>query len=209
MNDILIQRLCEGISDNLQSTLIFGGREKTKELLGTVYEYAKGVDTVLAVYVDSSKIKTPKDFFECILKQKYDILTEEQKIIVDSLCSGKLDLDADTVTNAIHDLVALCGRQNKESKHSIIFIDGIDNLFFNLDYGHLDAESIERLLKDNAPHHSSSMIITSFRAYRDEYTELSSFFYGTVWNRDSKEYKLTLENYHYPFNAMNFSIREI
>ena len=85
-----------------------------------------------------------------------------------------------------------------------MFIDGIENLFFKMDYGHIDKEKQKKIP-------SSSIFDNSFRskgfgdALRGRlHQEKKAVFYGIVRNPHSLSYECTLGDYHYLFYSDNF-----
>jgi len=107
----------------------------------------------------------------------------------------------------LDDLISLCAQEKDSNnlnarKLPVIFIDGIEELFFKMDYGHLNENSRKKLLSDSyadQPNHNGFG-----NCLRNLHQNDTAIFYGIVRNKRSIEYKTTLGNYNYLFYADNF-----
>ena len=196
-----IDNICRYLNNPVVSSfLIYGELEEKQAILKGVYEEASKRDNLLCSFHDSSKIKTPLDFFEPILKLKWG--QERYEKFKQSDYFKSLDDDE------IRILAGLCGKEEnsqnpQERKFPIFFIDGIEKFFFNMDYGHLSQDK-ESLLESEFSHlnmHSKKFSESLRVRLKDE---LTGAFIGTVDDEQGIEYDLTLGTARYLFYAGNF-----
>ncbi|MEK6733982.1 MAG: hypothetical protein AABY27_02615 [Pseudomonadota bacterium] len=143
--------------------------------------------TVLYSY---QEINTVFDFFNPILKLKY---AEEYDSMIN---------DSDFDRNDVYILSELCIEKEVNHKKPLVFIEGLEKLLFKLDYSHFDEETVKKVLRNSynapAPIGLGNSILASWHQTGE------SIVYGTVYNTYSKEYRATLGNFSYLYNAHNF-----
>ncbi len=163
---------------------------------------------VLCSWHDASAIAQPMDFFEPILQLKYgneyDSLKEHswfKKLLESKEGSG------------IFQLAGLCGREEGSANPNarrlpVIFIDGIEELFFKMDYSHLDEEGRKKLLTgDLMKVPGDKGFGNCLREYLNQNLAAKGLFCGSVKNTGGIEYRATLGNYHYLFYCGNFMMK--
>jgi hypothetical protein len=191
MSERAIKYLCEDLFDKgKNSVLLYGKPELTSHVLKTIYEIAREKPEFLCSFHDASQITNPMEFYEPILRLKYgdeyDLLKEEKwfKTMI-SKHEGR----------GVFELAALCRKETKSKnpnhrKLPVIFIDGIEQLFFNMDYDINNTNDWDKGFGNNL---------------RGElHQENSAVFYGTVRNANGIEFAKTLGRYDYLFYAENF-----
>ena len=142
-----IEFLCEDLFlEGQNHVLLYGKHEDTLAVLQGIYKKAKKDKTFLCSWHDSSKIIKPMDFFEPILKLKYEKKYNELKEK-----DWFKELVAKNTMDGVFRLTEFCGKEKNSKfrnarKLPIFFIDGIENLFFKFDYSHLDEEGRKKLL---------------------------------------------------------------
>ncbi len=192
-----IESLCEDLfGENQNSVLLYGKPEHTLAILTGVYERAKKKEEFLCSWHDASKITKPMDFFEPILRLKYgdgyESLREEEffKRLV-----GR--------DGHIFQLARTCGRdESSESQNAqrlpVIFIDGVEELFFNMDYWHLSLEEINKVITSHLIEQPLPKGFGDCLRAHLHHTQ-RAIFYGTVRNEEGIQFKTTLGNYDYLF----------
>lgn len=211
----IVQRSIEYCCDDLfnrgqNHILLYGEKERTLAVLRGVYEKAKERDDFRCSFHDASAISDPMDFFEPVLSLKYG--PEYQSLKEEPWFKELLH-------NLEHDgfgaLADLCKREDKSiisaaRKLPVIFIDGIEELFFNMDYDHLDEKGRHQLLTGGFMDQPLSRGFgNALRSCLHQTGQ--GIIYGTVRNTDGIKCAATLENYHYLFykeNFMHLFIRE-
>lgn len=199
-----IEFLCKDLFEGGQNhTLIYGNKERTTELLKRVYERASQREELLCSWHEASKINNPLDFFKPILQLKYRKSYEElkEKDWFKNLVNGD---DKRTIFK----LAEFCGMEEKHPilnarKMPVFFIDGLEELFFKMDYGNLDEKDMQTVLTKSR---SQAPLPNGFgNALRScLHQRNKGIFYGTVHDTKSREFKATLGNYHYLFYSENF-----
>lgn len=193
----ILECLSRDLDDARNSVLFYGEPKLTKRILDKVYSLAKEKKELLCSFHDASLIKHPLDFFEPVLRLKYG--DEYESLIKQSWFK---DLMASNDGRGIFQLAGLCGREeNSENPNArrlpVFFIDGIEELFFNMDYGHIDKEEIEQILNSWDKGFGTALRSNLHQTH-------NGVVYGRVRNLDGIEYGATLGSYHYLFYAGNF-----
>lgn len=202
-----IQRNIEFLCDNLfngstDSVLLYGEPQNTSAVLKGVYSAAKNNHSFLCSWHDGAKIAQPMDFFGPILKLKY---REEYGAIKEK--KWFKDLTAKDSTN-VFALASLCAQEKgsadvQKAKTPLIFIDGIEDLFFNMDFGHLDKKEAKKIFGLNfLDQPTPKGFGNNLRAHLHQ--SGLGIFYGSVLNPKSMQCNATLNNYHYLFYSENF-----
>ncbi len=192
---------------HINHVLFYGKRNPVLTLMKGVYTNAMTQENFLCSWHDATNINNQLDFFEPILKLKYDddytkIKNESEFLkLYAKKDAGKL-LDPEDVTN----LVNLCGQEKKSvisnaRKLPVIFMDGIEELFFKMDFN-LNKKDTTQLLSGRYMQGPSSNGFGN--SLRNLHQLGTGIFYGIVRNKDSLAFKATLGNYHYLFNGENF-----
>jgi hypothetical protein len=194
--------------DKKESVLFYGKRENTLALMKGIYDIVKLKEEYLCSWHDASTIIHQLDLFEPILKLKYG---NEYTLMKETSSFKKLydKKNAKEFLNMgdVSRLVELCGQEihsddSNKRKLPVIFIDGIDELFFKMDYAHLDEAGLEKLFTGNyleRPHHKGFG-----NCLRDLHQYGTAIFYGIVKDKDSVAYRATLGDSRYLFYAENF-----
>ncbi len=189
-----IAYLCEDLFyRGRNSVLIYGQPEQTQKVMKAVYDAAKEREEFSCTWHDASAITKPSQFFEPLLRAKYG---------AESGILEKLD------TFSLYELSDLCSREENSQdpnarKLQVIFIDGIEKLFFKMDFDHLDEENKTKLsARDFMERPLPNNFGNYLRAALHQRSE--AVFYGTIHDTKGIEYGLTLGNYHYLFYADNF-----
>ena len=195
-----IELLCKDLFDEGQShTLLYGKPELTLAILKGVYQRAKEKPGLLCSFHNASKINQPMDFFEPILKLKYEDEYEslKQKQWFKNLLKKRDGRE-------IFRLSGLCAMEEKSNnsnqrKLPVIFIDGIEELLFKMDYSHLkDKERKNFNLEQPIPRGFGNCL------RGDLHQTNRGIFYGTVRDIKKIDYLATLGNYNYLFYEGNF-----
>ena len=211
MKDLLkkeIDFLCEDLFlERKNHVLLYGKHEDTFAVLQGIYERAKKDKTFLCSWHDASKIINPMDFFEPILRLKYEkgyeVLKEKDWF---------KELIEKNTMDGIFKLTEFCGKEKNSKfqnarKLPIFFIDGIEDLFFKFDYSHLDEEGRKKLLSINF---LEQPLPKGFGNHlRNLHQSGKGIFYGLVKNTESLEFKSTLGNYNYLFYNENFRNHDV
>ena len=187
------------------SVLFYGTPEDTLAVLREIYERAKKNEEFLCSWHDASKINQAMDFFEPILQLKYGVeYNSFKKGYSFKYLASRKDMDG------VFQLASFCG-QEKDSKNPnarrlpIFFIDGIEELLFKIDYGHLTwADKLKLLDKNPYERPLSKGFGKCLRGHLHQTTK--GIFYGTVKTEEGIQYMATLGNVHYQFYAGNFAI---
>lgn len=185
----------------LNSVLLYGEQKDTLKVMQDVYKKASNRGDILCSWHESSEIKKPMDFFEPILKLKYRERYNEMK-------KEKFFIEI-VEENDLSCLAEMCqkgkgykGDSNKD-KLPIFFINGIEELFFNMDYGHLDRKELERRI--NTFDESLPFCQKFSSSLREQLHQTGKgVFYGIIKSTDSLDYRCTMAEYHYLFYADNF-----
>lgn len=206
-----IEYLCGDLFDRGQNhVLLYGKPERTLAVMRGVYERAREREEFLCSWHDASAIAQPMDFFEPILRLKYgdeyDSLREE---------SWFKDVAARNELEGVFQLASLCGREESSENPNaqrlpVIFIDGIEELFFKMDYGHLDEEDRKKLLTGGFMEQPLPKGFGNCLRGHIHHAK-TGIFYGTVRNTEGIQFGATLGNYPYLFyseNFMNHRLRE-
>ena len=185
-----IDYLCEDLDGAKDSVLIYGDPEMSNSILNGVYKKLKTNNEYLCTWHDADNINEPMDFFKPILKEIYK--KEYQKII-----------NENWFKQGDFGIASLCIKESlpKINKLPIIFIDGIEKLFFKIDFGNLDKLQLINLFSlGNQP------LPNGFGdCLRGELHQTNSaIFYGIVSDSSGIEYLATLGNYEYLFYQDNF-----
>ncbi|MCK5300188.1 MAG: hypothetical protein KAJ54_03475 [Candidatus Aenigmarchaeota archaeon] len=199
-----IEYLCKDLFDKEKnSILLYGDPKQTLAVLKGVYDKANKRKEFLCSWHDASKIDQPMDFFEPILRLKFGDEYEQMREK-----SWFKDLSGRETKSGVFQLACLCVQDNNsknpnERRLPVIFIDGIDELLFKMDYSHLDQEGRKKVLSDRYMEQPSPKGFGDcLRAYLHQTGK--GIFYGSVGNVDSIENKATLGNPHYLFYGRNF-----
>lgn len=197
--------LCNNLLDGApNSILLYGEPELSLSILRIVYDTVKTRQEYRCSWHDASTITTAMQFFGPILRSKYGssyrCLKREPTI---KQCIARSE------AGDFEFLARLCGKEERSKvqcarKMPLIFIDGIEDLLFRIDYGHINKEEQKKIP-------SSAIFDGSFRskgfgdALRGRlHQEKRAVFYGIVRNPDSLPYECTLGDYHYLFYSENF-----
>lgn len=203
--DYLFKDLTEKqIPGSQNHTLIYGNTENSFEILNKLYSLANKRKEFLCTMHDASEINTAFDFFKPILKakykKKYKKYLEEKEWFQETI--------KDPNSREVFSLSEYCGMDKNSGdfymkKLPLIFIKGMENLLFKIDYGHLSQKDIKKILT------KSYMDRPVSRGFGNHlrgnlHQAQKGIFIGTVENADGIEFKTTLGNYHYLFYADNF-----
>lgn len=197
-----LELLCENLFNGTPNhVLLYGESEHTRSVLKGVYKRAKNKEEFLCSWHDASAITHPMDFFEPILRLKYG--HEYESLREKSLFKDYLETN-DQV--GVFQLAKLCGREENsknpnERRSPIFFIDGVEELFFKMDYSHLDEEDRKIVTGDFKRLHPRGFG-NCLRGYLHQTGK--GIFYGTVRDTEGIQFKATLGNYHYAFYNGNF-----
>ncbi len=201
-----IEFLCEDLFEGGRNhVLLYGKPERTLPVLQGVYERAKKREEFLCSWHDASKITQPMDFFEPILRLKYG--SEYESLREKSWFK---ELAVRDNKDGVFQLARFCGRE-KDSKNPhlrklpLIFIKGIEELFFTMDYGHLDEEGRKKLMNYFTPFTELPLpkgFGDCLRGYLHQTG--NGICYGSVMNTKRMEVAATLLNYQYLFYGENF-----
>jgi len=190
--DIEVQLVCERILDK-GSVLLFGNSEDTLKVLKKAYEELSKNNEFLCSYIQASEVKEPLDFFTPILKLKFGENYRDRIKSFFELHSKYPD------RIGIFHLTDYCGQESEgktenERKLPIIFVEGIEELLFKLDF-------------PNGLNKREEGIGNSLRGGLHQTKK--AIFCGNVKNDKSIAYKSTLGNYGYMFYEGNFAIQII
>lgn len=189
------------------SVLLYGRPDYALTILKDVYGRAKARDEFLCTWHDASAITKPMDFFEPILRLKYGDHYEslsENNWFKDSVSRND--------KSGVFQLASLCGRENntQDPNHRrtpVIFIDGIEELFFKMDFGHLNEDEVTKVMiagsweRRPLPKGFGDCLRGYLHQTRD------GIFYGAARNYESPQFQATLGNPGYLFYALNFMFR--
>lgn len=205
MNPELLQRNVEHLTweypkywPRLNHVLLYGKPENTQAVLRALYERCPQWPEARCTYHDASQIQHPKDFFEPILRLKYG---EEYAARFEALEAFRKMLEGSNPED-LSFLSAYCARDKQalpdspRAKQPLIFIEGIEELFFKMDFPQADWATISRTAS------FGRNFGNSLRANLHQ-TDLGTFF-GTVRDMEGVACQATLNNYHYMFYADNF-----
>ncbi len=200
-----IEFLCEDLFERgKNNVLLYGKPEDTLSVLSGVYERATKKEEFLCSWHDASTITCPMDFFEPVLQLKYG---DEYNLLREKLWFK--DLVARSDRSGVFQLAGLCGRE-KASKNPnpqrlpLFFIDGIEELFFKIDYGHLEEESRKNVLTGDFM--DQQLLPRGFGDCLRGYLHQTGngIFYGTVRDSRGIKFQATLGNHYYLFYNENF-----
>lgn len=167
---------------NMNSTIYFGRRKNTLELLKSIFSKLEESEEHNCTFHDARKIKTFDDFVDPIIEKKYgkeelqrikkeySYLTERDPYIFFSWTKPE---EKNEKFPNIH-------------KTPVIFIHGIEKLFYKFDKGDLFGR-FGAVLRSTL--HQTNMGV----------------FCGTVFDPASRAYQETLGRYHYLFYLDNFA----
>jgi hypothetical protein len=203
--------------------LIYGNQEDSLEILERLYDLCNNREEFLCTMHDASKINTALDFFKPILKTKYG---EEYKKYFEEE-NWFREIIKNPNSKDIFELSEYCGMEKTSEnlnhrKLPLIFIKGMEELLFKIEFAHSSPREIERLeLMINI--NPNAMSTKNYMAIRDaKYIGIpktkgfgnhlrghlhqfhKGIFLGTVKNEHGVEFKSTLGNYHYAFYEHNF-----
>lgn len=214
--------------------LFMGNKDKSLVVLKELYNRASQNSEYLCTFHDASKIKSAKDFFVPILKEKYgeeyntfifgasgktveNVLDEYDSPDFYNLNKGELFSSKD-ITNIISSIARNhSGKHENDKRFPLIFIDGIEELFFNLDYGN-HADFLKLNFKDFSDgNRDSPELDKMFKILRSQkYTPImrslwnqftegdGARIHGVIRKYDGLESVCTLRNYDYLFYEGNF-----
>ncbi len=202
-------------------------------MLNELYKRASQNPQYLCTFHDASKIKSAKDFFVPILKLKYgedyndvlsylgdtveNILDAHDALDVKEYCKDWM------LSSAVDEIIRSIarnpnGKHENDKKLPLIFVDGLDTLFFNLDYGkHADflKANVEVLSEEHKIDETTVNKIEKILTL-DKYTsrlrskwhqvsqDKGARIHGLMRNNDSPECRYTLSRYDYMFYGGNF-----
>lgn len=198
-----VDYLCEDLFDyGKNHVLLYGKPEDTSAVLKAIFEKAGKMDEFRCTYHDASLINKPMDFYEPILRLKYG--DEYEEIVKNPWFMGLADR---TGLSGVFRFASLCAQEEdsenpQHRKKPLIFIEGIEELFFKFDYAHLDEEGIKRVLGYTLEAPIERGFGSCLRAYLHQ--EPKGIFYGTVRDEESIAYQTMLGNGHYMFFNGNF-----
>ena len=199
-----VEFLCRDLFDKGQNdVLIYGTQEHTLAALTGVYEKAKKREEFLCSWHDASVIYKPMDFFEPILRLKYGVGYEQIKKE-----RWFKDLVRREEKSGVFQLARFCAQEEKSENPNarrlpVIFINGIEDLFFKMDYSHLTKEDQRKVLSEDLMEQPlPNGFGDCLRAHLHQAKR--AIFYGTVRNTEEIEFMTTLGNYNYLFYNGNF-----
>lgn len=192
-------------------TLIYGKPENTFEVLQGVYDVLVKREEFRCTLYNPSEINNPLDFFLPVIKMKYgEDYEQKAKPTVERILS----------LASANDLAGLCGREEHSSfpnarKTPVIFVDGIEQLLFKLDFPGLDKPFIRRyadMIRKRADEEHYTPIElpmdkgfgASIRARLHQ--NKAGVICGTVIDNASIDYAATLGNYNYMYYDQNFRL---
>jgi hypothetical protein len=165
------------------SLLLYGDYCQSLKILENLFNYFSQGNQFLCSMHDSSKIEKPLDLFEPILRLKYK---NPNKLIGLYSTLGHIDHIAEVCG------MDLYGKTENERKMPLIFIKGIDELFFKFDFPENQKESG-----------------TFGAGLRKLHQADRAIFCGNIRNTDSLAYKKTIGTGSYLFYQGNFATLEI
>lgn len=191
--------LLEDLSIDGKSFLLFGKPELTSAILRETYNKAKEKG-FLCSFHEASKISESMDFFEEILKMKYG---KEYNSIKKEYPFEQLYNKFKNDRMGLNGLASeLCSIGIEKNNPLVIFIDGIDKLFFNMDYSHLSEAKIKKLSKTHS-YRPGQLFGNNLRS---KFLQVEKgIIYGTVKNPKGIEYLTTLGTPGYACYNGNFS----
>jgi len=210
--DWLVNVICREFNERIseqnldESGLFFGEYHRSLEVLRRVYNTFQAHPALLCHWIDEAQIKTPLDFYEPLLKNKYgsEYVKLKDKKWFKECVAGTSELFP------IYYLARLCG-QEKDSKNEtrkkvpVIFIDGFEKLLFRMDYGSYDEKQLGEI-RQNVLRGDINLrdkgFGTSLRAALHQ--AKAGVILGLIRDPHSVEYALTLGNYFYMFYSDNF-----
>ena len=147
ISDEHLQHVLDLCSDNLSySSILISGNENGLKIFKALYERVSQNPAYLCTFHDASKIKSAKDFFVPILKSKYgdgydDVLShlgDTVENILDAYDSDSGNNGTNSILSIdseVHYIIKSVVRNPPElcdvKKRPLIFIEGIEELFFN------------------------------------------------------------------------------
>ncbi len=199
----VITSLKNNISNEKEWVLVYGNPKRQSFLMNHLSNsYISPTDEFFYIYLKSSEIETPLDFFLPILKEKFGEQYYEEHIrsVVD------MYLDSDE-KDSVFMLAEMCGKEkvsgaDNSDKMPVILIDGIEEVLFRLDYpetdiGKSDIGTGRQKLPDDLG------FGRHLRKYLHQVAD-KAVVYGTVKDSESIQYLLTLGNDKYRLDANNF-----
>ncbi|MCK4808972.1 MAG: hypothetical protein KAS90_05090 [Candidatus Aenigmarchaeota archaeon] len=182
--------------------LIYGNPKRQSFLKNLLYSHISRMDEFFCIYLESSEIKTPLDFYLPILKKKFGDEYFEENIV------GVVDMFIDSDEKEdIFSLSEMCGKEkvsgiDNSDKMPVILIDGIEEVLFGLDHPGINVDK-SCIVLNNQKLSDDLGFGKSVRKYLHQIAD-KAIVYGTVKDPDSIEYLLTLGNEKYQLYANNF-----
>jgi hypothetical protein len=183
------QFACESLSED-NAVLLLGDPTRTFGVLKEAYSIMGARHEFLCSLHESSEIDSLGEFLNPILKMKYG---EKYSSVKASVYSAQI---LNPEIREMPYLIEMCGKSlegktENERKLPIIFIEGIEELFFKLDF----------------PSGPSKLDRGFGNCLRSLWSARKANFCGTIKSKDSPAFLSTMENYDYLFYRRNF--REI
>lgn len=200
----LVRMICEELfkgEDN--HTLFYGKPKHTLEVLRKIYDFAGKRENLRCSWHDASKIKQPMDFFEPVLRLKYGEYYEQL-----AAHDWFKDYASRIEKSGVFQLASLCAQEDVSehptaTKMPIFFIDGIEKLFFNMDYRNLDKQKLRMVMtKASYDQPLPRGFGDCLRGYLHQTGK--GIFFGSVRDTESIEFKTTMLNMGYLFYCGNF-----
>lgn len=188
------------------SMLFYGHPEQTTEVLQGIYSTMKKSERFRCTYHHASKIKRLMDFYEPILRlkygDKYENIIEEEHI--------RKIRDRNNPRELLV-LTQFCAQEPRATepqhrKMPLLLIEGIEELFFEREYGYLSEEEKQKLVnqRDLFEGTRSLGLGNSLRAYLHQ--SKRGIIFGTVKDENSIQYRITFGDYSYAFFQGNFRL---
>ena len=199
----VIASLKNNISKEKEWILIYGNPKRQSFLMNHLSNsYISPTDEFFYIYLKSSEIETPLDFFLPILKKKFGEQYFEENVagVVDMFVGGGEE-------DEIFSLSEMCGKEeisgiDNSDKMPVILIDGIEEVLFSLDHPGMCVDKSGIVLNDQKLSDDLGFG-RHLRKYLHQMAD-KAIVYGTVKDSDSIEYLLTLGNEKYQLYANNF-----
>ena len=128
------------------------------------------------------------------MKLKYDYETYSK------MMSRIKDLD---YWNKLNYFADACG-ENLEHKRLFVFVDGMEELLFKLDFPNYESSDFKKIRSDGSS--GSQLFGNTLRA---DLFNKGAVFLGTIKDLESTAFKTTLGNYNYMFYLGNFGDMKI
>lgn len=199
----VIASLKNNISKEKEWILIYGNPKRQSFLMNHLSNsYISPTDKLFYIYLKSSEIETPLDFFLPILKKKFGDKYFEENI------AGVVDMFINSdEEDEIFKLAEMCGKEevfgiDNSDKMPVILIDGIEEVLFGLDYPGINVDKSCIVLNDRKLSEDLGFG-RHLRKYLHQMAD-KAIVYGTVKDSESMQYLLTLGNEKYQLYANNF-----